>query len=57
MIGVSQAGYWIPRALAFEHRLAAAVIDPGVIDVSTPWLSSLPARDAQPTQTRRADRV
>ena len=41
-IGVSQAGYWIPRALAFEHRLTAAVIDPGVLDVSAPWLSSLP---------------
>jgi hypothetical protein len=41
-IGVSQAGYWIPRALAFEHRLTAAVIDPGIIDVSAPWLSSLP---------------
>jgi hypothetical protein len=42
VIGVSQAGYWIPRALAFEHRLAAAVIDPGVTDVSTPWLTPLP---------------
>lgn len=41
-IGISQAGYWIPRALAFEHRLAAAVADPGVIDVSTPWLEPLP---------------
>jgi hypothetical protein len=43
VIGVSQAGYWIPRALAFEHRPRAAVIDPGVIDVSTSWLSPLPA--------------
>jgi hypothetical protein len=43
VIGVSQAGYWIPRALAFEHRPRAAVIDPGVIDVSTSWLDSLPA--------------
>jgi dienelactone hydrolase len=29
LIGVSQAGYWVPRALAFEHRFAAAVADPG----------------------------
>ena len=42
MIGVSQGGYWVPRALAFEHRLAAAVVDPGVIDVSTSWLEPLP---------------
>ncbi|WP_326567065.1 hypothetical protein VSH64_35235 [Amycolatopsis rhabdoformis] len=39
--GVSQAGYWLPRALAFEHRLVAAVIDPGVVDVSTSWTRSL----------------
>lgn len=39
--GVSQAGYWLPRALAFEHRLAAAVVDPGVVDVSTSWTEHL----------------
>jgi hypothetical protein len=43
VIGVSQGGYWVPRALAFEHRLAAAVIDPGVVDVSTSWTAHLPA--------------
>ncbi|GAA3467264.1 alpha/beta hydrolase family protein [Nonomuraea roseola] len=42
LIGVSQAGYWVPRALAFEHRFAAAVADPGVFDVSTSWLRNLP---------------
>jgi hypothetical protein len=42
LIGVSQAGYWVPRALAFEHRLAAAVADPGVVDVSTSWIEPLP---------------
>ena len=41
--GMSQAGYWLPRALAFEHRLVAAVVDPGVMDVSTSWLQYLPA--------------
>jgi hypothetical protein len=40
--GVSQAGYWVPRAAAFEHRIAAAVADPGVCDVSTSWFSHLP---------------
>jgi dienelactone hydrolase len=40
--GISQGGYWVPRALAFEKRIAAAVADPGVVDVSTSWLASLP---------------
>jgi hypothetical protein len=42
VIGVSQAGFWVPRALAFEHRFAAAVVDPGVVDVSSSWLDPLP---------------
>jgi hypothetical protein len=37
IIGISQAGYWVPRALAFEHRPVAAVADPGVIDVAASW--------------------
>lgn len=41
--GVSQAGYWVPRALAFEHRVAAAIVDPGVTDVSTSWVQHLPS--------------
>jgi len=41
--GISQAGYWLPRALAFEKRFVAAVADPGVVDVSTSWTSNLPA--------------
>ncbi len=40
--GCSQAGYWVSRALAFEHRFVAAVVDPGVMDVSAPWLVALP---------------
>jgi hypothetical protein len=40
--GISQAGYWLPRALAFEHRIKAAVADPGVVDVSTAWTGHLP---------------
>ena len=37
LYGISQGGYWGPRALAFEHRFAAAVIDGGVVDVSAAW--------------------
>jgi hypothetical protein len=40
--GVSQGGYWVPRAVAFEQRVAAAIADPGVCDVSTLWTSHLP---------------
>ncbi|HEY7061553.1 MAG TPA: hypothetical protein VII06_08745 [Chloroflexota bacterium] len=42
LLGVSQAGYWVPRAVAFEQRIAAAVADPGVWDVSTSWTGHLP---------------
>jgi hypothetical protein len=40
--GVSQGGYWVPRALAFEKRIAAGIADPGVVDVSTSWTANLP---------------
>ena len=33
----------MPRALAFEHRIAAAIADPGVDDVAASWLVHLPA--------------
>ena len=42
LIGISQGGFWVPRALAFEHRFVAAVADPGVVDVSTSWTERLP---------------
>ncbi|WP_310716791.1 alpha/beta hydrolase family protein [Streptomyces lydicus] len=41
LAGISQAGYWVPRALAFEHRLAAAVADPGVVEVAESWWHQL----------------
>ena len=41
LLGVSQAGYWVPRAAAFEERIAAAVADPGVWDISTSWKQHL----------------
>ncbi|QTD98514.1 alpha/beta hydrolase family protein [Streptomyces cyanogenus] len=41
LAGISQAGYWVPRALAFEHRIAAAVADPGVVRVADSWWHNL----------------
>ena len=40
--GISQGSYWVARAIAFEHRYAAAITDPGVVDVSASWTSQLP---------------
>ena len=40
--GWSQAGYWVPRAGAFEHRLAALMVDPGVVRVGDSWTRHLP---------------
>lgn len=40
--GVSQAGYWVPRAASREHRLAAVITDPGVMRVGDSWTSHLP---------------
>ncbi len=40
--GISQGGYWITRAVAFERCLVAAVADPGVVDVSAGWTAHLP---------------
>ena len=42
LIGVSQAGYWVPRAAAFEPRLAAIVADPGVTRVWSSWFDNFP---------------
>jgi hypothetical protein len=42
LYGVSQAGYWVPRALAFEHRFAAAIADGGVVNVSRSWSPNFP---------------
>lgn len=42
LLGLSQGGYWVPRALAFEHRIAAGVADPGVVRVGDSWRGHLP---------------
>jgi hypothetical protein len=40
--GISQGGFWLAQALTAEHRFAAAVTDPGVVDVSTSWTAHIP---------------
>jgi hypothetical protein len=47
LYGISQAGYWVPRALAFEHRIAAAIADPGVYNAFEPWLKAVPQQMQQ----------
>jgi hypothetical protein len=42
VIGIDHAGFGIARALAFEQRFVAAVLAPGIIDVSRPWRNELP---------------
>src|SRR5205085_1562784 len=37
LIGVSFGGVLTPRAVAFEHRLAALCTDPGVVDAIRSW--------------------
>jgi len=41
--GISQGGYWVTRGISFEHRFAAAITDPGVLDVSASWLVNIPS--------------
>ncbi len=43
VIGLGEGGYWVPRALCSEHRFAAAVADPGVLDVCASWTEVLRA--------------
>jgi hypothetical protein len=50
VIGVGHGGYGVPRALAFEHRFAAAVADPGVLDLLVPWLARLPESAREPLE-------
>jgi pimeloyl-ACP methyl ester carboxylesterase len=41
LLGISQGSYWAARALAVEHRFAAAVVVPGIWDIAEPWLAAL----------------
>jgi hypothetical protein len=42
VIGIDHAGYGVPRALSVERRFAAAVVAPGLVDASRPWMDALP---------------
>jgi hypothetical protein len=42
LVGISQGGYWAPRALAFEHRIGAGVADPGAWNIADAWTRRLP---------------
>lgn len=42
LIGVSKGGFWVPRALAYEHRFAVAVANPGVVNVGASWAARMP---------------
>ncbi len=55
LYGISQGGYWVARALAFEHRFAAAITDPGLVDVSTSWTAHLP-KSLLPSSTQARTR-
>jgi hypothetical protein len=43
VIGIDHAGYGIARAVSFDARFAAAVLAPGIVDASPPWLAALPS--------------
>jgi hypothetical protein len=43
LTGESFAGYLVPRAAAFEHRLAGVAADPGVVDAFVVWREGLPS--------------
>jgi hypothetical protein len=43
LVGISQGGCWVTRALAFEHRVTAGVADPGVWNVGRAWTERIPA--------------
>lgn len=42
LYGISQGGFWVPRALCFEHRIIAGIADGGVHDVGATWRAALP---------------
>lgn len=42
LFGSSFGGYLVPRAAAFEHRLAGVALDPGVHNAFITWSRSLP---------------
>ena len=41
VIGAGNAGLLVPRALAVEHRFAAAAVEPGIVDLGAPCAEHL----------------
>jgi hypothetical protein len=35
VLGLREGGYCVARALSFEHRFVAGIVDPGIVDLST----------------------
>jgi hypothetical protein len=52
LIGISQGGYWVPRALAFEHRSWPRWPTPGWSTCPPPGPSRCPASCAPSSRTR-----
>jgi dienelactone hydrolase len=46
-VGFGQGGFWLPQALAHDHRLAAAAVLPGITDMTSEWTATLPPSLAQ----------
>jgi dienelactone hydrolase len=57
ILGISQGGYWVPRAVAFEHRIAAAIADPGVVDVAASWPTGVPSGVVQALRHATGDEL
>lgn len=57
ILGISQGGYWVPRAVAFEHRIAAAIADPGVMDVGTIYKGYVPPEVVQMIATAEGEEL
>ncbi len=41
LMGMSQGGFWVPRAAAFEKRIAVTIADPGAWTISKTWRDSI----------------
>ncbi|MGO9898153.1 MAG: hypothetical protein ACLP0J_00310 [Solirubrobacteraceae bacterium] len=50
-IGIGHSAYLLTRALCFEHRLAAAVADPGIIDLAGPVGDAYALRPGLPARS------
>jgi pimeloyl-ACP methyl ester carboxylesterase len=53
LMGISMGGYLVPRAAAFEHRLAALVANPGSQDLYVQDRSQLPELRSGPEQSNK----